>query len=69
MAMGYPDPAIRRILAAHRRSYSRRGIRGCMSSAETYPRIAEAMTAAAIKPLDMPKRREALDRSEAAIVP
>ena len=35
-----------------------------MSSAETYPTIAEAMTAAARKLLDMPKRLEALDRSE-----
>ena len=35
-----------------------------MSSAETYPTIAEAMTTAARKLLDMPKRLEALDRSE-----
>jgi hypothetical protein len=35
-----------------------------ISSAETYPSIAEAMTAAAMKLLDMPERLEALDRSE-----
>jgi hypothetical protein len=33
-----------------------------ISSAETYPTIAEAMTAAALKLLSMPKRLEALDR-------
>lgn len=32
-----------------------------MSSAETYPTIAEAMTAAALKLLDMRERLEALD--------
>lgn len=35
-----------------------------ISSAETYPTIAEAMTAAALKLLDMPERLEALDRPE-----
>lgn len=35
-----------------------------IDSAETYPSIAEAMTAAAIKLLDMPERLQALDRSE-----
>jgi hypothetical protein len=35
-----------------------------ISSAEIYPTIAEAMTAAAIKLLDMPQRFEALDQSE-----
>lgn len=34
-----------------------------MSSAETYPTISEAMTAAARKLLDMPERLTALDRS------
>ncbi len=38
-----------------------------MSSAETYPTIAEAMTAAAMKLLDMPERLAALDRSEMPI--
>ena len=38
-----------------------------MSSAETYPTIAEAMTAAALKLLDMPERLEALDRLEMEI--
>ncbi|WP_413991192.1 hypothetical protein ACMDCR_03495 [Labrys okinawensis] len=33
-----------------------------MSSAETYPTIAEALTAAALKMLDMPERLEALDK-------
>ena len=33
-----------------------------ISSAETYPSIAEATTAAAMKLLDMPERLEALDR-------
>lgn len=37
-----------------------------MSSAETYPTIAEAMRAAALKLLDMPLRLEALD-TEAAL--
>jgi len=36
-----------------------------MSSAETYPTIREAMTAAAMKLLDMPERLGALDRPEA----
>jgi hypothetical protein len=35
-----------------------------MSSAETYPSIAEAITAAAMKLLDMPERLEALDHPE-----
>ncbi len=35
-----------------------------ISSAETYPTIAEAMTAAALKLLEMTDRLEALDRSE-----
>jgi hypothetical protein len=37
-----------------------------ISSAETYPTIAEAMTVAALKLLDMPQRLEALDRPEAS---
>jgi hypothetical protein len=37
-----------------------------ISSAETYPTIAEAMTAAALKLLGMPQRLEALDRPEAS---
>jgi hypothetical protein len=37
-----------------------------ISSAETYPTMAEAITAAAIKLLDMPERLEALDRPEAS---
>lgn len=37
-----------------------------ISSAETYPSIAEAITAAAMKLLDMPERLEALDRWEMA---
>lgn len=40
-----------------------------MSSAETYPTIAEAMTAAALKLLDMPERLEALDRLQTSIAP
>ncbi len=40
-----------------------------ISSAETYPSIAEAMTAAAIKLLNMPERLEALDRLETSISP
>jgi len=36
-----------------------------ISSAETYPTIAEAMTAAALKLLEMPDRLEALDKTEA----
>lgn len=38
-----------------------------ISSAETYPIIAEAMTAAALKLLDMPERLERLDHSEIPI--
>lgn len=38
-----------------------------ISSAETYPTIPEAMTAAALKLLDMPERLDALDRSEAPL--
>jgi hypothetical protein len=40
-----------------------------ISSAETYPTIAEAMTAAAIKLVDMPQRLEALDRPETSTTP
>jgi hypothetical protein len=36
-----------------------------ISSAETYPTTAEALTAAALKLLDMPERLEAMDRPEA----
>jgi hypothetical protein len=39
------------------------------SSAETYPSIAEAMTAAAMKLLDKPERLEALDRLETPLAP
>jgi hypothetical protein len=35
-----------------------------IDSAETYPTIAEAMTAAALTLLDMPERLKALDRLE-----
>lgn len=35
-----------------------------MSSAETYPTIAEALTAAALKMLEMPERLEALDKAD-----
>lgn len=38
-----------------------------MSSAETYPSIAEAMTAAAMKLLDMPERLGALDTSQSIL--
>jgi tripartite-type tricarboxylate transporter receptor subunit TctC len=38
-----------------------------MSSAETYPSIAEAVAAAAKNVLDMPERLDALDRSGAPI--
>lgn len=38
-----------------------------ISSAETYPTIAEALTAAALKLLDMPERLEAMDRPEPLI--
>jgi hypothetical protein len=37
-----------------------------ISSAETYPTMAEAISAAAIKMLDMPERLEEIDRSEPA---
>ncbi len=40
-----------------------------MSSAETYPTIAEAMTAAALKLLDMRERLEALDGLKTSIAP
>ena len=40
-----------------------------ISSAETYPSIAEAVTAAAMKLLDMPERLEALDRLETPVSP
>jgi hypothetical protein len=40
-----------------------------VSPAETYPSIAEAVTAAAIMLLDMPERPEALDRVEAPVWP
>lgn len=35
-----------------------------ISSAETYPTRAEAITAAAIKMLDMPERLQAMDRED-----
>ena len=38
-----------------------------MSSAETYPTIAEAMTAAALKLLALPERLEGLDRLQTEI--
>ncbi len=38
-----------------------------ISSAESYPTIAEAMTAAALKLLDMPERLEALNRTDAPV--
>ena len=38
-----------------------------ISSAETYPSIAEAITAAALKLLDMPERIEALDRVDTPV--
>jgi len=38
-----------------------------ISSAETYPSIAEAITAAALKLLDMPERLEALDRVDTPV--
>ena len=38
-----------------------------ISSAETYPTIAEALTAAALKLLDMPERLEAMDCLEPLI--
>jgi hypothetical protein len=40
-----------------------------ISSAETYPSIAEAMTVAAMKLLNMPEGLEALDRLETSISP
>ncbi len=40
-----------------------------ISSAETYPSIAEAMTAAAMKLVNMPQRLKALDRLETPISP
>ena len=40
-----------------------------ISSAEGYPSIAEAMTAAALKLLDMPERLGELDRLEMPLVP
>jgi hypothetical protein len=40
-----------------------------MSSAETYPTIAEAMTAAALRLLNMPERLETLDRPQPLITP
>jgi hypothetical protein len=40
-----------------------------ISSAETYSSIAEAMTAAATKLLDMPERLEALDCLETSVAP
>ena len=40
-----------------------------MSSAETYPTIAEAMTAAALKLLDMPERLQALDHIQTPTTP
>jgi hypothetical protein len=38
-----------------------------ISSAETYPTMAEAISAAAIKMLDMPERLEALDREDQTV--
>ena len=38
-----------------------------MSSAETYPTVAEAMNAAALKLLDMPERLEALDHPQTEV--
>jgi hypothetical protein len=38
-----------------------------INSAETYPTIAEAMTAAALKLFNMPERLQRLDRSEIPI--
>lgn len=40
-----------------------------MSSAETHPTIAEAMTPAALKLLDMPERLEALDHLQTPTTP
>lgn len=36
-------------------------------SAETYPTMAEAISAAAIKMLDMPERLEAMDREDQTV--
>lgn len=38
-----------------------------INSAETYPTRAEAISAAAIKMLDMPDRLEAMDREDQAV--
>ena len=38
-----------------------------ISSAETYPTMAEAISAAAIKMLDMPERLEAMDREDQTV--
>jgi hypothetical protein len=38
-----------------------------INSAETYPSIAEALTAAAMKLLDMPERLQALDRLDTPV--
>lgn len=38
-----------------------------ISSAETYPTMAEAISAAAIKMLEMPERLEAMDREDQAV--
>lgn len=40
-----------------------------ISSADTYPSIAEAMTVAALKLLDMPDRLSALDDTDTPIIP
>jgi hypothetical protein len=39
-----------------------------MSSAETYPTIVEAMTAAAMKLLNMPERLDAMDKFEMLVI-
>ena len=38
-----------------------------ISSAETYPTMAEAISAATIKMLDMPERLEAMDREDQTV--
>ena len=38
-----------------------------ISSAETYPTMAEAISAAAMKLLDMPERLEAMDREDQTV--
>ena len=38
-----------------------------ISSTETYPTMAEAISAAAIKMLDMPERLEAMDREDQTV--